>query len=231
MWNEVAPRLAEAYRVLNIEFRGHDESTAPERFALDDLVDDWLAVLDAEQVERAAVVGLSLGGMTALRMALRAPERVGALVLLDSRAGKEPWLNRLKYGFLRRRYRRDGISDFLVQRLTPLMFGRTTLASSPELIDAFVQGARRHDREQLDRAIGAVVGRDDAGPIEKIDCPTLVLVGEQDVATPPQCSREMQRRIPAARLVTIPDAGHLSAMERPDRVADETLRFLGNCSW
>lgn len=229
MWNEVVPRLADRYRVLNVEFRGHGESTATTPFRLRDLVDDWLAVLDAERVERAALVGLSMGGMTALRMALRAPERVTALVLMDTRAGKEPWLNRLKYGILRRQFRRHGVSDSLAGRLAPLMFGRSTLESKPELVDVFVREARRHDREQLDRAIGAVVGRDDAGPVERIEHPALVVVGEQDVATPPRYSEELRRRIPGARLVTIPEAGHLSAMEQPDRIAGETLRFLSEC--
>lgn len=231
MWDALVPRLAESHRVFNLEFRGHGESTSPNRFTLDDLAGDWLALLDAEGVDRAALVGLSMGGMTALRVALRAPDRVGALVLMDTRAGTEPWLSRLRYTVLRWRYRIHGFSDALVERLVPVMFAPTSVTSRTQPIELFVRRAREHDREQLDRAIRAVLGRDDAGPIERIASPTLVLVGEHDRATPPSCSAELQRRIAGARLVTIPDAGHLSAMERPDAVAAETLRFLGEHSW
>lgn len=231
MWDGVAPRLAERHRVINLEFRGHGGSTAPAPFTLDDLVDDQLAVLDAEGVERAALVGLSMGGMTAMRLALRAPERVGALVLIDSNAAAETRSNRLKYGLLALLYRRLGFNRLLVRSVAPIMLGRTTVASRPELVERLAARVREHQREPLIRAIRAVVGRTATGGLEAIRHPTLVMVGDEDRATPPPRSEDIHRRIPGARLLRIPEAGHLSAFEQPDLVAAATLDFLAGCSW
>lgn len=231
MWDGVAPRLAARYTVVNVEVRGHGESTAPSPFTLDDLVEDWLAVLDREGIDRAALVGLSMGGMTAMRLALRAPERVGAMVLIDTSAATEAWLNRFKYGVLAAIYRRLGFNRLLLHQVAPIMFGRTTLESRPELVERFSARIREHDRGPLIRAIQAVTRRTEAGALESLDCPTLVLVGDEDVATPPARSEEIERRIPGARLVRIPAAGHLSALEQPERVADATLELLAGCAW
>src|SRR5262245_8096981 len=89
MWELVAPELAKHWRVININARGHGGSTAPSPFSLEDLADDWIAILDQERIERAVLCGLSMGGMTAMRLALAAPERVRALILLDTSADPE----------------------------------------------------------------------------------------------------------------------------------------------
>jgi len=231
MWSRVVPRLAEHYKVVNAEFRGHGESTTPGAFGFDEMVDDWLALLDEVGADKAALVGLSMGGMTGMRLALKAPERVGALVLLDSSANREPFFKRIKYGIMMALYRRLGFNKLLVKSIAPIMYGATTMKSRPELIDELADGIRAHDRDQLLHVIRAVVYRGEMGAIEAIDAPTLVMVGEQDKATPPARSEEMQQRIPGARLIRIPAAGHLSAMEQPDRVAEATLEFLGQHRW
>ena len=80
MWDPQVPALAERYRVVTYDTRGHGESPAPAGpYSLDDLVDDLVALLDEVGAERAHVVGLSLGGMTAMRLAAREPDRVDRL--------------------------------------------------------------------------------------------------------------------------------------------------------
>ena len=100
MWRGVVPRLQDSYRVINVELRGHGDSTAEGPFTLADLVDDWLAILDQEGIEQAVLCGLSTGGMTAMRVAGRAPDRVAGLALLDTNAAPETQFNRLQYGML-----------------------------------------------------------------------------------------------------------------------------------
>lgn len=230
MWDGVAPKLAEKYKVVNAEFRGHHASTCATPYTMDDLADDWLALLDELGADKAALVGLSMGGMTAMRVALRAPERVSALVLMDSSADREPWIKRLKYRIMTWLYRRNGFNDSLLKQIAPIMFGSTTMRSRPELVEQLAAHLREHDRAELIRVINAVVRRNAMSPIEAIKAPTLVLVGEQDAATVPARSEAIARRIHGATLVRIPDAGHLSALEQPDRVAQATLDFLGT-SW
>src|SRR5689334_9659767 len=70
MWELVAPELARTLRVINVNARAHGGSTAPSPFTLEDLADDWLAILDREKIDKAVLCGLSMGGMTAMRLAL-----------------------------------------------------------------------------------------------------------------------------------------------------------------
>src|SRR3954464_13156748 len=91
MWDPQVPALAERYRVVTYDTRGHGTTSAPPGpYTLDDLVDDVLALLDRVGAERAHVAGLSLGGMTALRLAAREPQRVHRLAVLCSSAKTEP---------------------------------------------------------------------------------------------------------------------------------------------
>ncbi len=231
MWDGVVPALAERYRVINIDFRGHGGSTAPAPFTFADLVGDWLAVMDAEKVGRAALCGLSMGGMTAMRLALRAPERVGPMILVDSNADPEGWWRRVRYGILARLYRKRGLTDALAARVAPIMLAETTMLERPEIAERFVERMRGQEREPLIRAIRAVNGRGPTGDLGAIRAPTLILVGEEDAATPPPRSEAIHRGIAGSQLVRIPGAGHLSAMEQPEAVARHVLGFLDAHPW
>ena len=91
MWDPQVPALAERYRVVSYDARGHGESPAPAGpYTLDDLVDDLVALLDEVGAERAHVAGLSLGGMTALRLAVREPQRLDRLAVLCTSAKPDP---------------------------------------------------------------------------------------------------------------------------------------------
>jgi len=232
MWRDVAPRLAERYRVINIEVRGHRRSTAPAPFTLEDLAGDWLAIMDREQVKRAMLVGLSMGGMTALRLALRAPERVAGLALLDSNGDPEDRAKRLQYAMMVAIYKRFGAVRLLEGRTAAIMLGKTTRARQPALIDWLRDTVKRHDRAQLPRAIQAVFRR---GPLLErlaaIDAPTCVLCGDEDTATPPVKSERLAAAIRGAKLELIREAGHLSALEQPDLVHAKLRGFLDAHPW
>jgi 3-oxoadipate enol-lactonase len=232
MWRGVAPRLAERYRVINVEVRGHRRSTAPAPFTLEDLAGDWLAILDAERIDRAMLVGLSMGGMTAMRLALRAPERVAGMVLLDSNADPEGRVKRARYAVMEAIYARFGAIKLMEGAIAKIMLGRTSLARHPELVTWLRDTVARHDRRQLPHALRAVNGR---GPIRDrlsaIATPTYVLVGDEDVATPPDRSEAVVAAIRGARLERIPGAGHLSALEQPEVVATRIRAFLDAQTW
>jgi pimeloyl-ACP methyl ester carboxylesterase len=226
MWAGVAPVLANTRTVINIDFRGHGASVTPGPYDFDDLVGDWLAVMDREGIERAVLCGLSMGGMTAMRLAMRAPDRVAALILIDSNAARETWFRRFKYGILARIFAKKGMTAGLRAKVAPIMFGTTTAAERPELIEAFAETINRFDREQIAHAIRAVNGRDPIGDISVIEAPTLVMVGAEDQATPPFRSEFIHQHIRGSTLVTIPEAGHLSALEQPAFVTEHILAFL-----
>jgi pimeloyl-ACP methyl ester carboxylesterase len=232
MWRGVAPKLAERHRVVNVEARGHRRSTAPGPFALEDLAGDWLAIMDRERIDRAFLVGLSMGGMTAMRLALRAPSRVAGLVLIDSNADAEERGKRAQYTVMEAIYRRWGMLRPLARRTASIMFGKTTLQDRRHLIDELVETVERHPREQVALAIHAVFSRKDLRPrLAEIAAPALVLVGAEDKATPPAKSAHIRDGIPGARIEVLDGAGHLSALEVPDAVSARVLAFLGDHRW
>lgn len=231
MWEGVAPALAAKHKVINIDARGHGRSSAPTRFTLEDLADDWLAIMEAERIPRAALVGLSMGGMTAMRVALRSPERVAGMVLIDSNAEAEAPLKRIRYGVLAETLRRLGVIDPLVAIGARIMFGKTTRAARPEIVAGQAVRLKEQDPMGLYHGCRAVFSRPSIERrLPSIKAPTLVLVGSEDVATPLPHSQRIAAGIPDSLLVVIPRVGHLAALEAPELVAREVLAHLARCS-
>jgi pimeloyl-ACP methyl ester carboxylesterase len=225
MWQGVVPALA-GWRVINVEVRGH-VSSAPAPFGLDDLADDWRAILDEERVDRAVLCGFSMGGMTALRLALASPERVRALALVDASADPEPPWNRVKYRAMCEVVERFGFVELLSPIVARTLFSTVARREQPSLVARSVREIRAKDPHGLVLATRAVIDR---APLHhrlgEIACPTLIVVGEHDRATTPDRSARMARAIHGAELRHVPRAGHMSPLEAPDAVARELRRFL-----
>lgn len=227
MWDGVAPALAKSHRVININVRGHGGSTAPGPFTLEDLADDWLAILDREGIKSAVLCGLSMGAMTALRVALAAPERVRGLILLDTSADPEIPMKRPQYAAMIGIVRAFGHIDPIYEIVKRLMFSEKTLRERPELVAEEVRRMKERDAHQVYHAVHAVIDR---GPlldrVGRIRAPALVMVGADDAATVPARAESLATALPNARLHVIPDAGHLSAVEAPDVIIREINEFL-----
>ena len=227
MWKGVVNRLSSKFTFINVALRGHGESSATAPFTIWDLADDWVAILDQESIEAAALCGLSTGGMTAMRMALKMSERVCGLALVDTDADAEASLwKRIQYGALGSIYRRTGFIP--VGTVTKAMFAPETRRDRPELIDELVELIKTFDRHQIRHATKAIFGRDSVD-VSSIGLPTLVVVGEHDHSLPPARSRKLAASIEGARLEVIKAAGHLTAIEQPDVLADLLEAFLPEC--
>ncbi len=219
--------LQPRWRVINVNLRGSGRSSAalsPLDFY--DFADDVLAVLDAEGVAQAVWAGLSTGGFTALRAALTRPERVRALVLMDTDAGASPFALRVRDRLMRGVARAFGPAAVIAPMMS-IMFGRTTRREQPALCEDY---RRRFLAVPLPSILGigrAITARDDLLPrLAQIHCPTLVLVGEEDKALPVALSRRLAAGIRGAELVVVPHAGHLSALEAPAAVTQAIERSL-----
>lgn len=228
MWApQVEPLVAAGYRVINVDARGHGRSGRVDAdFTLYDMVEDVLAVLNDLGVERAIWAGLSIGGMVALRAALVVPQRVEALVLLDTDAGPESAWKRFKYSALGMIARTAGLRPVL-PRVMPLMFGSTTRRLRPDLVGEWRERFIGLHVPSVLRMLRALKQRDDVVPrLPEIAVPALVIVGEEDVSLPPVHSRVLARGLRASELVEIAGAGHLSALEQPEAVTEAMLEFL-----
>ncbi|WP_237068238.1 alpha/beta fold hydrolase [Microbulbifer guangxiensis] len=227
MWAAQVPALSREYTVIAVDLRGHGSSGPMEReISIDDLVDDVLAVLDAEGIDSAVWAGLSIGGMITLRAALKASSRVSALVLLDTHAGAERPLKKLRYRAMVLAARLFGIRPLLPQVLK-LMFGRHTLAHNKALVDEWRNRLATVPFPTIAHGVSALARREPLqSQLGRIDRKALVVVGDEDMALPPACSREIARLLPRASLTEIPRCGHLSALEQPETVTAAMLSFL-----
>ena len=228
MWDGQIAKLGDLGRVLVFDPPGHGKSETPPPFSLDDNARALLDALDALSVSRFVLVGLSWGGMIGLRLAVLAPERVLALGLLDTSAGPEAMKNRLQYRPMLSTFRRVGIPSRLAERrIIPRFFCDKTIRERPEVPAQFWKEAIGFSREGVYKSGKAIFQREDfRSQLPRVRAPTLVLCGAEDNATPPERSREIAGAIAGAELVLIEDAGHLSAVEQPDRVNAALVPFV-----
>jgi pimeloyl-ACP methyl ester carboxylesterase len=214
MWRPNLPALAAHRRVIIWDIRGHGRSRAPlspEWYSQDQTVADMAALLDAVGVERAAIGGLSLGGYLSLAFHLSHPERTAALALFDTGPGykndqgREGW-NRYAEG-LAQRFDAQGLE---------------ALGTTAE------QGVGEHDATGLALAARGILTQHDPSVINSlpgIRVPTLVLVGEED-RNFLTAAEYMSSRIPGARRVVVPGAGHAANIDQPelfDRAVEDFL--------
>lgn len=227
MWREQIRVLANKYRIINPDLRGHGRSGPVYRpFSLYDAVEDVIAVLDLLRIERAVWCGLSIGGMVAIRAALTHPDRVAALILLDSDAGSETLLRKLKYWAMGLGTRTIGIRPFL-SAIARLMFGSTTRRQNPTLVKEWRSVFASVDVPSALNCLDALIDRDSVVPrLPEIKVPSLVMVGEEDRSLPPALARRLHEGLRDSTLKVVRGAGHLSALEQPTLVNEAITGFL-----
>lgn len=223
------PRLAPRWRALSWDMPGYGQSTAIDPLSFEILAEAAIAVLDAERVEKAVLVGHSLGGMIAQETVARFPQRVSGLVLFATTAAFGGRDDKFK-------------NDFLAQRLAPLDAGK----AMPDIAEELTRGlfapnppeaARRRAIASMGviapaayrAALRCIVNFNRADDLARITCPTLVLAAEHDRLSPPKTMERMAERIPGARYRCLPGAGHLANFEQPaafDAALDDFLATI-----
>ena len=176
---------------------------------------------------RFALVGLSMGGYIAFEVLRQAPERIAKVALLDTSARADA----AEQSAMRRSQMTlaaQGRLAEVVEQQFPRLVHRERRADAV-LRQVFTLMAEDVGAAGFIRQQTAILGRADSRPtLGSIRCPTLVLVGEGDELTPPERAAEIAAGIPAARLTTVPQCGHLSTLEQPDEVTRALLEWLGD---
>lgn len=222
-WDPNFARLRESHLLLAMNLRGLGGSPAAETATMDEMADDVAETMSALGVAKAAVCGCSMGGYVALALWRRHRERVGPLVLVDTRA--VPDSPEQKAG--REEFARavlEGGAAVAAERMMPKLLS----AGAPEGTREFVKSLILANRPQgLAAALRGMGARPDSTPLlETIDVPALLVCGSKDTISTPEEMRGLAARIRGAAYVELAGAGHLSNMEAPREFSEAVTGFL-----
>jgi pimeloyl-ACP methyl ester carboxylesterase len=227
MFDAQVAALKDCFRCITFDFRGQGHSeVAQAGYDMDSLTEDAAELIRALSAGPCHFVGLSMGGFVGMRLAVRHPELVRSLVLMDTAAGKEPYW--FRYHLFRLMSRWLG-PRAVASRIMPILFGRKFLndPAREELREQWRQRLLANNRSGVFRAAGGVINRQGCEELlGRITVPTLILVGEDDRATPPEKSRFLQEHIRGSRVEIIPAGGHSLSVEEPEAVNEALRRFL-----
>lgn len=233
MWEPQIKELSASYRCIVPDLWGHGRSDPPPQspYSIEALAEDAWELAQALKLERFAVVGLSVGGMWAVHLALAHPEAVAALVLMDTYVGPEPKESAARYFQMIGMVEKLGrIPPQMLDALLPLFFSPATLQRSPKFVEEFRSQLTSIPPERIPGILALGKGIFSRNSVlerlGEIKAPTLIIVGKDDRSRPPHEAQKMAELIPGARLEIIPDAGHISNLEKPEEVTALLKAFL-----
>lgn len=217
MWSQQVRALAQSYRVLAVDLRGHGGSEVVSGAStVGELALDAVSVLDSVEIDRVHMVGLSLGGAVALEMGIRYPPRLQSLTLICTAAKfgePQAWLDRAA---LVRDKGIGAVADSVAQRwISPGL-----AESDPALLEQLATMVRTTPAEGYASACEALASYDVRAELGDIALPVLAIAGEQDPATPPSTVQEIVDGIGHGRVAVLDPAAHVPTFEQPDEISE-----------
>lgn len=231
MWKAQMAKIGSLYRVIAPDLRGHGHTAAPDGvYSIDAMADDVLDLLNALQLKEPVVFGgLSMGGYIALSLVARHPERVRALILMDTRAGADSAEAAIGREEMAKQVEASRSAAPVIQAMLPKLFSEMTRNFHADRIAPVHHMMEKTPARAVAGALRGMAARPDrTGDLARIQVPTLVLVGADDTITPPAEARAMAQAIPGAQFEIIPNAGHLAPLENPTASNEAILRFLSS---
>ncbi|EGD53370.1 3-oxoadipate enol-lactonase [Gordonia neofelifaecis] len=223
MWDAQIADLEQHFMVVRYDTRGHGLSPVPDGpYSMDDLADDVLAVLDGLGIERAHFVGLSLGGMTGMRLAVRDPARVNRLALLCTGAKLD---NAASYAERAVAVRADGVAS-VAEAVVGRWFTPEYLAADADRRHYYETMVASTPAEGYAGCCEAIAAMDQRADLPRITAPTLAVAGADDTATGPSTLAEIAGGVRHGRLLVVPDAAHLAPAQQPEVVNPALIEHL-----
>ena len=217
MWAQQEDALCSQFRIITIDLRGHGESNAPLwHYTLEQSADDVCALLDRLSIQQAIFTGLSMGGYILFAFYRKYAARVKGLILADTKAQadtEEGKNGRFQLAQIAYKKGPSAIADVMI----PKLLSHATVQTNLDLVHQVRGMIEGNQISGIAGDLMAMADRPDSVPLlSQITCPTQLIVGELDQATPPSDARLMADHIPQARLAIIPNAAHLSNLEQPE---------------
>ena len=227
MWKPQVAAFSSEYRVVTYDIRGHGKSKVGDgQYTLELFVDDFFGILDHLNIERAVVVGLSMGGYIALRAIERNPEQFRALVLCDTKSEADTDEGKLKRAASIKLVKTEGVKKFAAG-FVKSVFAPETFKKKPEIVRFLQKIIEKNSPVAIAGTLLALAARTDTTlSLPKINVPTLIIVGEKDTLTPVSAAQSMNERIARSELHVIPNAAHLSNLENPEEFNQLLMNFL-----
>lgn len=219
--------LSGTNRVIAYDVRGHGESeVGTGHYTIEFFVDDLIGLMDHLQIHKAIICGLSMGGYIALRAVERHPDRVLGLVLCDTKSDTDPNEGKVKRSAAIKNVQINGMKQYAAEYVknvfAPESFDRKS--DAVKMIQSIVE---RTAPISIFGSLLALAARTDTTAfLPNITCPTLILVGEKDLLTPPASAQAMKDKIPNSIMHVIPNAAHMSNMENPEAFNKHLVEFI-----
>ncbi len=218
------PLLTKHFKVLRFDTRGHGCSSAPAGpYSLDELAQDVLGLFQALDIQQTHWLGLSMGGMIGQTLILQYPQLFNSLVLADT-TSKRPENAQQMWGERINKAKTQGMAA-MVESTLERWFSDDFRKHYPTIIQKIAEGIEATSVNGFTGCCEAISHINTFDRLSEISCPTLIMVGEQDHGTPPEMARAMKERMPKAIFHTIPNAGHISNIEQPNRFNQHLLDF------
>jgi pimeloyl-ACP methyl ester carboxylesterase len=243
-WRWQIPELSRHYKVIAFDVRGHGQSTPLENvYSVKGFVRDLEIALRSIGAQAPILVGWSMGGIIAMQYCMDHPRSAKALILIATRGHRNPGL-KIK---VIKQYIQTQI-NLMMTLASPRAYDPSVQESSSvtenwlkrevkrmlspvapkEVYDWVLSDLRDHPRKHYFEVIRSLWNWEAGGRLNEVNVPTLIMVGEEDVLTPPRFSHQLHEQIPNSKLITVKEASHYLALERHEVVNDAILKFLSD---
>lgn len=226
MWTEQLKVAGEKYRAIAYDIAGCGKNNAEGPYSIESHVDDLLALMDSLNISKAVGVGLSMGGYILLRALERNPDRFMGLVLCDTKSEMDTNDDKIKRFGAVKNLMEEGVTSFAAHFLkrvfTPESFERK--GEKIEKISKIIESTP--PKNIASNLLALAARTDTTHSLVSIKIPTLILVGEKDLITPPKDSESMHKKISGSEFHVIPNAGHLSNLDNPYVFNEKMMDFL-----
>lgn len=229
MFHKQVALFKNKYRVITYDHRGQGRSDVPKKgYDMEDNYQDAIQLIEQLSPGKPVIfVGLSMGGFVGMRLAARRPELIKKLILIETSCEPEPSSNVPKYRFLNFLVKLFGVGA-VVSPVMKIMFGKKFLKDVNRIEEKeFWKEQLRKNEKTITRAVNGVINRNGVeDELRYVACPTLIIVGDQDVATTVDKAKKINSLIYKSKLAIVSGAGHSSSIEEPEQVNGAMMYFL-----